>query len=133
MATITCFEDIEAWKKGRKLTKNIYSITSAGRFAKDYSLRDQMRKASVSIISNIAEGFERGGTREFLQFLAMAKGSVGEVKSQLYVALDQGYIQEKSFDSLYALASESGKMIAGLMNYLGRSKIKGSKYKSTRN
>ena len=86
MATFKTFEDIEAWQRSRALTKSIYKVTSQGTFARDFGLRDQIRKASVSIMSNIAEGFERSGTKEFIQFLATAKGSAGEVRAQLYVA-----------------------------------------------
>jgi four helix bundle protein len=80
-------------------------------------------------MSNIAEGFERGGTREFIQFLSMAKGSSGEVRSQLYVAVDQGYIDKETFERLYTLASEASRMITGLMKYLRKSNVKGVKYK----
>jgi four helix bundle protein len=89
MSTFSTFEEIEAWKKARELTKRIYQISSRGPFSKDFGLRDQARRASVSIMSNIAEGYERGGTKEFLQYLSIAKGSVGELRSHLYVALDQ--------------------------------------------
>ncbi|HET6271376.1 MAG TPA: four helix bundle protein [Bacteroidota bacterium] len=92
MASFRTFEEIEAWKKSRELVRAIYQATSLGAFSTDYGLRDQIRRASVSIMSNIAEGFEREGTREFVQFLSMAKASAGEVRSQLYVAPDQGYI-----------------------------------------
>ena len=81
MATFKSFEDIEAWQRSRVLTTSIYKITSQGTFARDFGLRDQIRKASVSIMSNIAEGFERSGTGEFIQFLATAKGSAGEVSA----------------------------------------------------
>jgi four helix bundle protein len=129
MATFKSFEDIEAWQNGRTLTNSIYKITSSGAFAKDFSLREQIRKAGVSVMSNIAEGFERGGAREFIQFLSISKGSTGEVKSQLFVALDQGYIDSVSFDQLYSSANQTGKLIAGLMNYLRKSGIKGNKFK----
>ena len=89
MATFKTFEEIDAWKKARELTKRVCAVTGVGTFARDFSLKDQIRRASVSIMSNIAEGFDRGGTGEFVQFLAIAKGSAAEVKSQLYVALDQ--------------------------------------------
>ena len=92
MASFRTFEEIEAWKKSRELVRAIYQATSLGAFSTDYGLRDQIRRASVSIMSNIAEGFEREGTKEFVQFLSIAKASAGEVRSQLYVALDQGYI-----------------------------------------
>lgn len=129
MATFQAFEEIEAWKKARELTREIYTFSKQGLFAKDYGLHDQIRRAAVSSISNIAEGFERSGTGEFIQFLSMAKGSIGEVKSQLYVALDQGYISKPAFDRIFALAAETGRMIGGLMAYLRKSKIKGAKYK----
>jgi four helix bundle protein len=86
MAKIKKFEDIESWKRARSLTKNIYEITATGKFAHDFGLKDQIRRACVSILSNIAEGFERGGDKEFLQFLALAKGSCGEARAQLYCA-----------------------------------------------
>ncbi len=85
MGTIKKFEDIEAWQKARELVKAIYRETNIGTFSKDYGLKDQMRRAAVSILSNIAEGFERGGDKEFVQFIAMAKGSSAEVRAQLYV------------------------------------------------
>ena len=88
MASFKTFEEIDAWQKSRELTKQIYTLTSSGAFGRDYGLKDQIRRSAVSIMSNIAEGFERSGTGEFTQFLAIAKGSAGEVRSQLYVALD---------------------------------------------
>lgn len=129
MATFQTFEDIEAWQKARELTKEIYILSQRGRFSKDFGLCDQIRRASISVMSNIAEGFERCGTGEFIQFLSIAKGSAGEVKSQLYVAADQQYINKDEFDKLYALTNEICKMISGLMNYLRKSGIKGIKYK----
>jgi four helix bundle protein len=107
----------------------VYACSGAGAFAKDFALRDQIRRAAVSILSNIAEGFERGGSAEFSQFLAIAKGSAGEVEAQLYVALDQGYISREEFDSIRALTSSTKKLIAGFMNYLKSSDLKGQKYK----
>ena len=86
------FEDLESWKKARQLTNKIYEATAEGSFTRDFGLKDQIRRASISILSNIAEGFERGGDKEFLQFLAVAKGSCGEVRAQLYIAVDQGYL-----------------------------------------
>ncbi len=125
------FEDIEAWQKARELAQEVYRISSDGVFSRDFGLRDQMRRASVSIMSNIAEGFERSGTGELMQFLSMAKGSTGEVKSQLYVAHDQKYINQELFDKLFNSSCEISKMINGLMNYIRSSKIKGIKYKHT--
>jgi four helix bundle protein len=129
MSTFQSFEEIEAWKRARKLTQEIYTVSNLGAFAEDFGLRNQIRRASISIMSNIAEGFERSGTKEFIQFLAIAKGSTGEVKGQLYVALDQDYIDKNTFDRLFALSTETGSMIGGLMKYLRTSSIKGSKYK----
>jgi four helix bundle protein len=130
MSTFKKFEEIEAWKKARKLTKRIYELSGQGAFAKDFGLKDQIRRASVSLMSNIAEGYDRSGTGEFVQFLATAKGSTAEVKCQLYVALDQAYISDDTFRDVSDLAAETGKMIGGLMNYLRQSGIKGTKYKA---
>jgi four helix bundle protein len=130
MATFKKFEDIEAWQKSRQLTKQIYRISRTGLFARDFGLRDQIRRASVSIMSNIAEGYDRSGTGEFIQFLATAKGSAAEVKCQLYVALDEGYINDSTFDDLSKLVTEIGNMIGGLIGYLRRSGVKGTKYKT---
>ena len=129
MATISKFEDIEAWQLARELTKAIYAISNDGAFARDFGLRDQIRRASVSIMSNIAEGFERGGDKEFFQFVSLAKGSSGEVRAQLYVALDAGYIDQQTFSRLSDMATQINRMLAGLMKYLRSSELKGSKYK----
>ena len=130
MATFKKFEEIEAWKRARELTRRVYDISSKGTFAKDFGLKDQIRRASVSIMSNIAEGYDRSGTGEFIQFLATAKGSAAEVRCQLYVALDQRYIGDSTFAELSGLASEAGSMIGGLITYLRGSGIKGTKYKT---
>jgi four helix bundle protein len=129
VAGITKFEDIEAWKKARDLTKIIYAITSTGDFARDFGLRNQMRRASVSVMSNIAEGFEREGNKEFLQFLSLAKGSAGEVRAQSYVALDAGLITESEFSQLYSLSVEVSSLLRGFMNYLSTSDYRGGKYR----
>ena len=129
MATFQKFEDIEAWQRARELTREIYTASNENPFSKDFGLRDQVRKTSVSIMSNIAEGFERDGTKEFIQFLSVAKGSSGELRSQLYVALDQGYLEEERFDRLLDIVLETSRMIGGLINYLRKSKMKGPKYK----
>ncbi len=129
MATISKFEDIEAWQLARDMTKAIYVISNDGAFARDFGLRDQIRRASVSIMSNIAEGFERGGDKEFFQFVSLAKGSSGEVRAQLYVALDAGYIDQQTFSRLSDMATQINRMLAGLMKYLRSSELKGSKYK----
>ena len=129
MATLTRFEEIQAWQKARELTRSVYAHSKKGEFCKDFGLRDQIRRASVSVMSNIAEGFERGGKAEFLQFLAIAKGSVGEVESQLYIAWDQNYIDDKEYESLKELATSTKRLIAAFMNYLKNSEIRGQKYK----
>jgi four helix bundle protein len=129
MATFHRFEDIDAWKKGRELANSVYSVTSQPHFARDFALRDQIRRASVSVISNIAEGFGRSGTSEFIQFLSIAKGSVAEILAQLYIALDLGYLSQADFERLYELAAETSRLIGGLMHYLRKSGLKGVKYK----
>ena len=129
MATIKRFEDIEAWKKARELTREVYRHSKVGPFSKDFGLRDQIRRAAVSVMSNIAEGFERGGNKEFMEFLAIAKGSVGEIESQLYVALDENYIDENDLVSLKRLAGSTKRLIGGLLGYLRQSGMKGVKYK----
>src|SRR5215208_2039329 len=93
------FEDLEIWKIARVLTRAIYQLTRNVKFAKDFALRDQIRRAAISVMSNVAEGFERGGNQEFIQFLYVAKASCGEVRSQLYVALDQSYVSQKECDN----------------------------------
>src|SRR5579871_4774688 len=108
------FEDLIAWSKARELTAEIYRVTNTGLFARDFGLKDQIRRAAVSIMSNIAEGFERNRPNEFHQFLSVAKGSCGEVRSQLYVAFDAQYVSEESFRRLLAQAEEVGRVIGGL-------------------
>ena len=129
--TIERFEDIDSWQKAGELTRIIYQHSNAGQFAKDFGLRDQIRGASVSIMSNIAEGFERGGNRELRQFLSTAKGSCGEVRSQLYVALDQNYIVTADFDEMYQMTEEISRWTSGFMRYLSRSAFRGHKYTRT--
>src|SRR5713101_1417685 len=94
------FEDFIAWQKARKLTSEIYKVTNQGKFGSDFGLKDQIRRAAVSSMSNLAEGFERGRPTEFHQFLSVAKGSCAELRSQLYVALDAGYIDSDSFSGM---------------------------------
>jgi four helix bundle protein len=130
MATIEKFDDIEAWKKGRELRKAIYGFSKIGKFAADFGLKDQIRRAAVSITSNIAEGFERAGNREFIQFLSHSKGSCGEVRDQLYVALDEQYISQQQFDALYQTTLEISRTISGFIKYLQQSEIRGSKFKT---
>jgi four helix bundle protein len=129
MNKIERFEDILSWQKARVMTKEIYASTRTGQFARDYGLKDQIQRATVSTMANIAEGFERGGDREFVQFLSNSKVSCGEVKSHLYVALDQGYVTQVSFDQLYAKADEVSRLVGGFMHYLRQSQLGGPKYK----
>lgn len=128
MASFRSFEDIDAWKKARELTRRVYDVTAKGAFARDYALRDQIRRASVSVMSNVAEGLGRGGTKEFLQFLSMALGSANEVSSQLYVALDQGYIDDHEFRELTQSVQETSRLIGGLARYLRTTELKGRKF-----
>jgi four helix bundle protein len=129
MNKIERFEDIIAWQKARELTRQVYGCSKAGEFAQDFGLRDQIQRASVSTMANIAEGFERGGDKEFVQFLSHSKGSSGEVKSHLYVALDQHYVTHQQFKQLYDQADEVSRLVAGFMGYLQQSEVRGHKFK----
>ncbi len=129
MPTIERYEEIQGWQKARELTKFIYAITKQRAFARDFGLKDQIRRAAISTMSNIAEGFERGGKAEFIHFLSIAKSSAGEVQSQLYAALDQEYITPEQFDQGYKLCDETMCLVGGFMVYLQKSPIKGSKFK----
>lgn len=111
---IESFTDLIAWQKARELTRKIYRITSGKEFKADFALKDQMRRASVSIMSNIAEGFERTSRKEFHRFLVIAKGSCAEVHSQLYVAFDAEYIEQDTFDKLHEMTNEVSRIIGGL-------------------
>lgn len=118
MAVIKKFEEIQAWQKTRLLTRNLYQLTAAGNFSKDFSLRDQIRRASVSMIANIAEGFGRHSDKEFANFLNMAHGSAYEVQSHLYIALDLNYLDKKTFDEFYNLLGEISRMIYAFAKHL---------------
>jgi four helix bundle protein len=133
MASIQKFEEIEAWQQGRELTRRIYQLTAKGGFARDFTLKDQLKRAAISITSNIAEGFERGGNREFIQFLAIAKGSASEIKSQLYTALDAGYLTQPEFDELYRQAHSIVLLLGGFIKYLQQSELRGQKFKAGAN
>ena len=111
---VSRFEELIAWQKARLLANSIYRLTSQGSFSKDYGLRDQIQRASVSVMSNIAEGFERGGPAEFHQFLVIAKASCAELRAQLYLALDVGYIHQQDFDETMQLAEEVARLVGGL-------------------
>ena len=129
MARVEQFEDLEVWQKSRDLVREVYRLTSDGRFSADWTLRNQIRQAALSVMANIAEGFERGGNREFLQFLAIAKGSCGETRSHLVAAQDQEYVSEDAFTEARERALEVSRMISGLMGHLRRSSLRGSKYR----
>ena len=128
MNKIEKFEDIIAWQKARVLTRDVYAATKVGSFVKDFGLKDQIRRASVSAMANIAEDYERGGNKEFVQFLSNSKGSCGEVRSHLYVALDQNYITWEGFDQIYGAADEVGRLLSGFMAYLRNSDMRGNKF-----
>jgi four helix bundle protein len=129
MGTIKHFEDLEVWQKARELCKEIYKITLKPSFSKDFELKNQILRSSGSIMDNIAEGFEREGVKEFVQFLSISKGSCGETRSQLYRAIDRNHIDKEIFEKLLSEAVQISKMISGLINYLKNSELKGSKYK----
>ena len=129
MATFKSFEEIEAWQEARALTREIYTLSRTGNFARDFGLRDQICRAGVSIVSNIAEGFERDGVGEFVQFLSVAKGSTGEVRAQLYVALDQNYIDQTTFNRLQSQTQSISRKLGALIKYLRKTSYKGTKYK----
>ena len=130
MATIKKFEDILAWQKARVLNDKIGSYIDSGRFKSNYRLINQIEGSAGSIMDNIAEGFERSGNKEFLQFLYISKGSCGEFRSQLYRAIDRKYISQEEFDELYGLAIEIIVMLQKLIEYLEGSDFKGSKFKN---
>ncbi len=127
MAKVEKFEELIAWQKARELTRAIYKATQQEPFAKDFGLRDQIRRASVSIMSNIAEGFERGGRNEFHQFLSTAKASCAEFRSQIYVASDVGYLDKPTFDRLLSQAEEVARIVGGLRASVDRQRKSGKK------
>ena len=131
MATITKFEELEIWQMARELANEIFEVFSNSEpFSRDYKLKDQINGSSGSVMDNIAEGFERGGRNEFINFLTYSKGSAGEVKSQLYRALDRKYITKEQFDHLYEKADMIGKKTGAFINYLNSSEHKGTKFKN---
>ena len=128
MSTIAQFEDLEVWQLAKRVANEIYEITSVGKFSQDYVLRDQIRRALASIFSNIAEGFERNGNKEFVQFLAIAKASCGEVRAQLIFAKDRDYISIKQFESAKESLISLSSQIAGFAKYLRQSELRGAKF-----
>jgi four helix bundle protein len=133
MSKVSRFEDLVVWQKARVLSFKVYQISADGPIIKDYGFKELIRRSSVSISSNIAEGFERGGNKEFLQFLSIAKASAAETRSLLYLASDLEYISKAESDNLIAEASEVARMISSLMSYLKGSDKSGAKYVSNSN
>lgn len=130
MSKVERFEDLEIWQNARLLCQKIEEPYSKGPFAKDFELKNQINDSSGSIMDNIAEGFERDGRNELINFLSFSKGSAGETKSQLYRAFDRKYIIEKEFNECYNLADETAKKISNFIKYLNQSEFKGSKFKN---
>ena len=129
MATIQRFEDLEVWKNAREICKYISQLTQKEQFSKDFSLKDQIKRSSGSAMDNIAEGFERDGNKEFINFLTISKGSVGEVRSQSYRALDYGYINQEEFDFLINETVSLSERLGKFISYLRNSDFKGVKFK----
>lgn len=128
MATVEKFEELIAWQKARQYAHEIFELTCLEKFNSDFSLVGQIRKSSGSVMDNIAEGFDRGGNKEFIQFLYIAKGSLSETKSQLYRAFDRKYINNIILNEKLIKAEELAKIIGGLISYLQNSKFKGRKF-----
>ena len=118
MATVERFEELEVWKTARVLTRRVYELTSAGTFSRDFGMRDQLQRAAVSVMNNIAEGFESRPQRVFVDLLGRARGSAGEVRSMLYIALDLSYISAEQFTELRDLSEPASRQIYRLIRYL---------------
>ena len=130
MATIKRFEDMAVWQKARELCNFIYPLTNKNSFARDFKLRDQINGSSGSVMDNIAEGYERDGNMELRQFLSISKGSCGEVRSQLYRALDRNHISKEEFDKVYTLSEDISKQLSNFISYINNSELKGLKFKN---
>ena len=128
MATINDFEDLEIWQLGREICQLVWNLFETTSLGKDYELKNQMNRSSGSIMDNISEGFERNGRREFINFLSYSKGSCGELRSQLYRALDRNHISKEEFEQLKDMTIIESKKIGAFMSYLVKSDIKGSKF-----
>ena len=126
--TVQNFEDLNVWKQARLLTQEVYRLTKTEKFSRDFGLRDQIQRAAISVMSNIAEGFERGGNQEFSQFLSIAKACCGEVRSQLYVAFDQGYVTHDETEKLRQSFKRLSGMISNLIAYMRQSERRGEKF-----
>ena len=130
MATIKQFEDLEVWQQARDLCKLIFKVCGKEGFKKDFELVRQINRSSGSCMDNIAEGFERDGNREFIQFLSISKGSIGETRSQIQRAFDRGYLDQEEFGAIKNLCLKEAKDIGNFMRYLRNSEVKGNKFKS---
>ena len=128
MATINRFEDLDIWKEARRLANAIHKLTLETNLKSDFKLKEQIKAASGSIMDNIAEGFERDGSLEFRQFLSIAKGSAGEVRSQLYRILDYGYIENSEFEKLKTEYENLSGKIKNFISYLNKNNFKGNKF-----
>jgi len=129
MAKVEMFEDLEIWQLAREICNDIYELIESTSLGKNFALRDQMDRASGSIMDNIAEGFERNGNKEFIHFLSIAKSSCGELRSQLYRCFDRKHINQKVFDDQKQKVLLESRKISSFMSYLAKSEYKGSKYK----
>ena len=129
MATIKRFEEIKVWQEARELAKMVYNATSQGGLAKDFGLKEQIQRAAVSVGSNIAEGFARNGNKEFVKFLWIAKGSATEVQSQLYTAMDVGYITDEEFKTIYETAESCNLLIYRFIRSRRSAEYSGERYK----
>ncbi|MDX2049425.1 MAG: four helix bundle protein [Chitinophagaceae bacterium] len=129
MATITRFEDLEIWQEARRLSLLMFELTKNEFFARDFKFRDQVRSSAGSVMDNIAEGFERSGRNEFVQFLSISKGSAGEIRSQLYRATDQKYIAADEANELIDKYKNLASQISGFIGYLNKSEFRGHKFK----
>jgi four helix bundle protein len=130
MPTILKFEELEIWKQARLLSSKIFKFTQKEIFIKEYRFKEQIKSSAGSVMDNIAEGFERASRLEFINFLGVAKGSCGEVKSQLYRALDQNFITHSEFNEVYIQYEKLSAGIAAFMNYLNKTNIKGQKFRN---
>ncbi|WBL25516.1 four helix bundle protein [Zunongwangia sp. HGR-M22] len=129
MATIKQFEDLEIWQKSREICQIVYNLKKNTNLKNDYKLYSQLNGSSGSIMDNIAEGFERNGNREFIQFLSIAKASCGETRSQIYRAFDRGYLNEDDFEDFKSKVISLSRQINGFIDYLQKSDFKGTKFK----
>ncbi len=129
MSTLNKFEDLEIWQLARSLAKEVNELTNREKFSRDFSLKDQLKRSSGSVMDNIAEGFERDGNKEFHQFLSFSKGPCGETRSQLYRVLDYGYISEEEFETYRNTCLVLSRKIGNMMEYLRKCDLKGIKFK----